>query len=210
MKRLLLIGAGSGSREVLLLVDRINRVKPEWEVIGFVDENPAMAGGKVDGLPVYGPDHELSGEIYVASGVMDPKARERLLLSHGEQRGFQLATLIAPDVILPRDFVTGPGTVIFAGVVVSFDVQLGKGALVNWGVALGHHLRAGDFVTILTYALITGGCRIGSHTVIGARATLNIKVSVGSNALIGVGTTVIQNVPDNKRILALPRIIETG
>ncbi len=210
MKRLLLIGAGSGSREILLLVQRINAQAPRWELIGFVDEDPAKIGQEIDGLPVFGPGHEFSGEVYGVSGVMDPRARERLLAEHVEARGHTLATLVAPDVILPPDFAAGDGTVIMPGVVVSFDVQVGKGVLAWWGAALGHHLRAGQFATILTHALIAGHCRVGPRALIGARATLNVGVTVGADAMIGVGSTLIQNVADGKRIMALPRIVETG
>jgi len=209
MKRLLLIGAGSGSREVLMLVHRINARVPEWDVLGFVDENPEMIGTVVDGLPVYGPDHRLSGEIYGVSGLMNPIERERQLTEQIERRGFLLPILIAPDVVVPGDFAAGPGTVIMPGVIISFDVQLGKGVLVGWAAALGHHLRAGEFATILTMALITGHCRVGPRATIGARATLGVRVTVGANAMIGVGTTLIQNVGDGKRVVALPRIVET-
>jgi sugar O-acyltransferase (sialic acid O-acetyltransferase NeuD family) len=209
MKKLLLVGAGSGSREVLLMIDRINAREPEWEVVGFLDEDPEVIGTEVDGYPVIGPDHEhLGDDVYAVSGLMAPKVRQRLL-EDVERRGYKLPTIIAPDVVLPRDFAAGPGTIIMPSVTVSFDVQLGKGVLVLWGCALGHHLRAGEWATVLSFATIAGGCKVGARTVIGARATFNVNVTVGSDALIGVGTTVLRDVKDGKRLVALPRQIES-
>ena len=208
MKQLVLVGAGSGSREILLLVDRINARTPTWEVLGFVDDDPKLAGTEVDGYPVYGPDHEFAGDaIHGACGVLQPALRERLLERHVERRGYALATLIAPDVALPRDFAAGPGTVIMPGAMVSFDVQLGKGVFVLWNAVLGHHLRVGQFSTILTGALIAGACTVGQRATIGAGAVLNVKVNVGENALVGVGTTVLTDVPDGKHVVAMPRLV---
>lgn len=208
MKKLLLAGAGSGSREILLLVERINDRAPEWEVLGFVDEDPTLVGTEVDGYPVFSADHPHGdGPIFGASGVQEPTTRERLLATHIEARGYSLATLIAPDVVLPRDFAAGPGTVILPGAVISFDVQIGKGVLVLWNATLGHHLRVGQYATLLTGVLIAGGCQVGSRSTIGAGAILNVRVSVGENALVGVGTTVLNDVGDGQRIVTVPRIM---
>ena len=211
MKKILLVGAGSGTREVLLLIERINQHAPEWDVLGFTDENAEKIGSEIDGYPVFAPDHPHEGaEIYGASGVQDPAVRQRLLEAHIERRGFQLATLIAPDVILPRDFSAGPGTIIWPMVTVSFDVQLARGVMVLWGAMLGHHLRVGQFSSILSGAIITGGCKVGARSVIGSGAILNVKVTIGENALVGVGTTVFNDVADGKRVVSFPRLVTLG
>lgn len=210
MKKIYLYGAGSGSREILLMIERLNAREPEWEIAGFVDENPDVIGTTVDDLPVYSPDQvEPSGDTYGICGIMDPAVRQRMTEQYIEGRGLKLPILIAPDVILPKDFAAGPGTVIMPSVTVSFDVQLGKAVFVLWGVALGHHLRAGEYATILSFASITGGCSVGARTTIGAQATLNVNVSIGADSLVGVGTTVLRSVEDGKQIVSLPRQIVT-
>lgn len=210
MKKLYLFGAGSGTREVLLLIERINAIKPEWEVIGYVDEDPNLIGTEVDDLPVLSPDDAIPGkDTYGVCGIMDPAVRQRMIEDHIEGNGLQLPTIIAPDVILPRDFAAGPGTVVMPSVTVSFDVQLGKGVFVLWGVALGHHLRAGEYATILSFASITGGCKVGARSTIGAHATLNNNVTIGADAFVGIGSTILRNVGDNKQVVSLPRQIET-
>ena len=211
MKKILLVGAGSGSREVLLLIERINMQSPEWDVLGFTDENPEKIGTVVDGYPVFAADHSHGEtEIYGICGVQDPAVRERLLETHIERRGYQLATLIAPDVVLPKDFSAGPGTIIWPMVTVSFDVQLARGVMVLWGAMLGHHLRVGQFSSIMSGAIITGGCSVGARTVIGAGAMLNVNVTVGERALVGLGTTVFNDVADGKHVVSFPRLVNLG
>ena len=211
MKNLLLVGAGAGSREVLLMINRINQQSPLWNVLGFLDEDPEKIGTKIDGYPVYGPEYTDFGEdVHGASGIMNSSLRNNMLEKYIEKRGYGLPVLIAPDVIVPDDFAAGPGTIIMPSTTISFDVQLGKGVFVLWGSALGHHLRVGEYATILSFATITGHCKVGARTTIGARATLSVNVTVGQDSLIGVGTTVLNNVGDGKRLLALPRQIESA
>ena len=210
MKKLYLYGAGSGSREVLLLIQRINAVSPEWEVMGFVDEDPAIVGTYVDDLKVFGPDDVPSTKnTYGICGIMDPYVRQRMIEQHIEGRDLQLPTVIAPDVIVPGDFAAGPGTIIMPTTTISFDVQLGKGVFALWGSVLGHHLRAGEYATILSFASITGECRIGARSTIGAGAILNNKVTVGADAFVGIGSTVLRDVGDHKQVVSLPRQIES-
>jgi sugar O-acyltransferase (sialic acid O-acetyltransferase NeuD family) len=208
VKQIFLVGAGTGSREVLMVIDRINQRTPEWQFVGFVDENPKLVGTVIDGYPVFGPEHPFRGkDFYGSSGVQNPEIRQRLARQYVLERDCGLATLISPDVFLPSDFAAGPGCVIMPGATISFDVRLGEGVIVQWDAILGHELRVGDYSSILTAALITGGCRIGTRTVIGAGAILNIKVEVGDDALVGVGTTIIQNISSGKRVVALPSLV---
>ena len=62
MKKLIIITAGSGSREVLLAIEEINRISPTWEILGFVDENPDLIGKEIDGYPVF--DHKKQNYKY--------------------------------------------------------------------------------------------------------------------------------------------------
>ncbi len=210
MKKIYLFGAGSGSREILLMLKRINAIEPEWEILGFIDEDERLTGSEVDDLPVFSPESiEISSDTFGVCGIMDSTVRQRIIEQHIEGRGLRLPTIIAPDVVVPEDFVAGPGTIIMPSVTISFDVQLGKGVFVLWGVSLGHHLRMGEYATVLSFASITGGCKVGARTTIGARATLNVNVTVGADSLVGIGTTILSNVSDKKRVVSLPRQIET-
>lgn len=207
MKKILLYGAGSGSREILLMIQEINKIEPIWEVLGFVDEDPKFQGKEVDGYPVYGKDHkEIAKDVYGVCGILDSNVRRRIFDELIEGKGLSLATIISPSSSVPKDFEVGPGTIIMPSVTISFDVKLGKGVLVLWKALLGHHLRVGDYSNILSSACIGGGCSLGSGTIIGANATL-INLSLGNNCVVGAGTTVFESFGDNKSIVNLPRQI---
>ena len=49
MKDLVIIGAGDFGREIANVVERINCVKSEWNLLGFIDDNIEIQGKKIDG-----------------------------------------------------------------------------------------------------------------------------------------------------------------
>ena len=49
MKDLVIIGAGDFGREIANVVERINAVEGEWNLIGFVGDNPDIQGNFIDG-----------------------------------------------------------------------------------------------------------------------------------------------------------------
>ena len=208
MKKLLIYTAGSGSREVLLAVRQLNEFEPTWDILGFVDRDPNIIGKEVDGYPVYGPEHkEIANDVFVFCGIMNPRIRQRLVEEQIEGKGLALASIIHPSVVIPKDFEAGPGTIIMAHVFVSFNVKLGKCVMVLPGVILGHDLLGHDYATVLPSTTINGMCIIGERALICSGVTLNVGTSVGSDSVIGIGTTVLTDVGDNKRIVALPRQI---
>lgn len=207
MKKLVLYGAGAGSREILQAVRDLNRQTPTWQVLGFVDDDPARHGTRIDDVPVVASlaDFDDPASVSVACGIMNPQVRRRVFEERAEPLGMRLATIIHPGAFCSPDLRCGPGTVLMPGVKAGFDVALGKGAFVLWNVVLGHDLRAGDYVTVLSGAVVTGGCTLGDGATVGAGAVLNVGVRLGRNSLVGIGTTVLRPVPDDTTVVSTPR-----
>jgi hypothetical protein len=44
MNKLVIVGAGGLGRSVAWLVERINLIKPTWEMLGYIDENKLLMG----------------------------------------------------------------------------------------------------------------------------------------------------------------------
>ena len=53
-KGLIIIGASGFGREVAWLVERINKDKPTWDLLGFLDDADELQGKAVNGYPVLG------------------------------------------------------------------------------------------------------------------------------------------------------------
>ena len=64
MKKIAIYGAGGFGRETACLIHTINEVKPQWELIGFFDDNPSLKGKMVSHYaPCLGGIEELNAKL---------------------------------------------------------------------------------------------------------------------------------------------------
>ena len=95
MDKIVIVGVGGFGREVAWLIERINSVKPTWELVGFVDDNKALMGDNISGYPVVGdsewlnnqcPRGTLPGDVGLKEGSCTPGRRRRQESEHGLSR----------------------------------------------------------------------------------------------------------------------------
>ena len=97
MKDLYIIGAGGFGKEVAWLVERINEVKPTWNLKGLIDDNEARWGTYEDGYEVLGGTEFLinQSDVYTACAVGSAKARQQII-EKLKGSNINFATLIDP------------------------------------------------------------------------------------------------------------------
>lgn len=209
LKKILIFGAGEGSQEIVkVIIDDINKVKPTWQILGFVDTDHKKTGIEILGYTVFGAS--LNGnceEIFGICGVMNCGLRQKIIEDEIEKNGIHLASLIHPSAITSGDFQSGPGLIIYPGVKVSYGVRVGKGVFINYNSVLGHHVAIGDYAFIAPSATINARCTIGRSCVIGSGATLIPGISIGENAVVGMGTAIFSTVKPGGTVTDLPRKI---
>jgi sugar O-acyltransferase (sialic acid O-acetyltransferase NeuD family) len=182
---------GCEFREVVKLLDAINRRAPRWRLRGFIDDRPEMRGCQVFGIPVLG-DRSLLPEL-AAQGVdlfsnVTGKVRNaRAIAALLEQTGRPVVSLVHPALdlgyvelgrgaILPEGCVVGSGTVIGnylacrLHAVISHDVTIDDFVFIGPGAVLGSGVHLEEGVFIGAGVTVKTGCRIGRHTVVGAGA----------------------------------------
>jgi len=210
-KKLLIFGAGHGGQELLkVVVEDINKVSNSWEVLGFIDNDPGKKGSEIFGCPVLGDKYDGDcKDVYGACAIMNNGIREKIINKEILAKGLKLASFIHPSVIMANDFIYQEGLIVYPGVKVSYDVKLGQGIMVNYNCVLGHGLEAGNYTYFGPSATIAGSCKIGHSCTIGAGSSMLQGTSVGNNSIVAIGTTLISNVGDNKRLINIPRNMET-
>src|SRR5262245_52569562 len=98
MHDLVILGAGGGSRSVLWLLETVHAVRPAWNILGYVDENPELHGTLHCELPVLGGFDWFDGRRpLVVHGVGSPTVRRRFA-EKARERGLEFAGAVAPDV----------------------------------------------------------------------------------------------------------------
>ena len=203
IKKILLFGAGVASREVLRMIDEINLESLTWEVIGIVDKDPELIGSELDGLPILSSeDSAIKACTHATCSIYDPVIRKKVVENEIEPLGLKLATIISPQVVIPQDMRLEDGVMIYPGTKISFNVHLGKGALVFFNTLLGHDLESGNYSTVWPSATVKGAF-------IGAGATIHQGTSIGDWSTIGIGSTILQDVGENKNVMTLPRQVVT-
>ena len=198
-------GAGGQARVLLELMDRAG-ICP---LAGLVDDNPALHGTKVEGLPVLGNVDKLAAYIRVyrihrAVIAMGDNALRKRFAEHARSLGLRLPVLIHPNAYVSPSAQLGEGTVVMAGAVVSAHAKLGELCIVNTRTSIDHDCELGDCVHIGPGATLTGNVTVGNETTIGAGSTVIPGLIVGDSSIVGAGATVIRDVPSNTTVVGCP------
>ncbi len=196
---LVLAGAGGFARETAALVDAINAERPTWDLLGFLDDDPALHGSRIRGRPVLGPIDWAAERSDVAMVVCvgNPDnftSRMRIVNRLGLDEA-RYATLIHPGAALPPSTFIGAGTVIGATTVTTCDVAIGAHVAVMPGVILTHDDMLSDYVTIASGVRLAGGVTVEPGAYIGAGALVREQLTIGQWSLVAMGAVVTKSVP---------------
>ncbi|SEE30737.1 sugar O-acyltransferase, sialic acid O-acetyltransferase NeuD family [Streptomyces sp. 2231.1] len=195
MSELLIIGAGGFARETAQAV----RDAGDLKLLGHLDDDTALHGTEVDGVPVLGGCdlvHERSAaQVVVCVGnPRDYASRARLVRRLGLP-GDRYATVIHPTAAVSSTSRVGPGSVLLAHCALTAAVRVGAHVAVMPHVVLTHDDVVEDFATLASGARLGGGARLERGAYVGAGALVREGTTVGAWSLVGMGGTVLGDVP---------------
>lgn len=206
MKPLVILGAGGFGRECHDIVIALNQAKPQWDFLGFVDDQEpdaqrlARRGAKW--LGVVDAVADYAGSYFVV-GVGEPDDRQRLAAAATEA-GLLPATLVHPSATIGVDVEIGHGSVVCSHSSITTNVRIRDHVHVNLNCTVGHDAEVGAFCTINPGATISGSVRLGTSTVVGTNAAVIQGLSVGAGAFIGAGAVVTRDVPRGVTVVGVP------
>lgn len=203
-KACVVMGAGGHGRVVLdiLLSAR------QYQVIGFLDSNPALHGRRMDGLPVLGdlsalPDLKAQG-IGAAIVAIGDNGVRRGVADQIERSGFELINAIHPSANLAHNVRLGRNTVVAAGALVCAHCQVGDSVILNTGCIVDHETMIGTAAHICPGARVAGRVTIESGAFVGIGATILQGVRIGFEAVVGGGAVVIRDVEPLTTVVGVP------
>ncbi len=203
---LLLVGSGGLAREVAQAV----RGWPDapWELLGFLDDDPARWGGALAGLPVLGPPETAlersAAAVVVCTGRPgDYASRARLVARLGLDAD-RYATVVHPTAWLSPDTQVGAGTVVLAGVVATASVRIGGHVAVMPGCVMTHDDVVYDYATLASRVVLGGSVQIGRGAYLGAGSLVREGLDVGAWSLTGMGSLVLSDVPTQEMWFGSP------
>ena len=197
-QRLIIAGTGGFARETAALVDSLNAHHETWDLVGFVDDNPALAGSTVSGRPVLGPvDAVRDRDAAVVICIGNPhnyfsrrRIVERLALDPN-----RYATLVHPTAVIGGSSTLGPGTVVHALTVLTTDVHVGAHVTMMPGIVLTHDDIVDDYVTMGAGVRVAGGVHVRTGAYVGSGSLIRESLCIGEWSMIGMGAVVTHPVP---------------
>lgn len=202
---LLIAGTGGFARETAQTVTACaaapipGRFPQAWRLIGFLDDDPALSGASVDGVPVLGPttDARSYPDARIVLCVGNPRdhlSRMRLArrLDLPDER---YATIVHRATSVSQNSMIGPGSVLLAQSVLTASVRIAAHVAVMPRVVLTHDDLVEDYVTLASGVSLGGGVLVGRGAYIGAGALIREGVTVGAGSIVGMGSVVLRDVP---------------
>jgi sugar O-acyltransferase (sialic acid O-acetyltransferase NeuD family) len=199
-----IFGAGSLGKELLAWL----RTLPDWELIGFFDDN-VKKGTVIKGIPVVGNADDmkaLRSQTNVIVAIGDPKVKREVLVRLGSPAHIKYPALVHPAARLEDSggIAVGAGSIITAGCILTSDIRVGSHVLINLACTIGHDTGIGDFSSIMPGASIAGQVSIGSGVLIGSGVVVNNGINIGDGSTVGAGAVVISNVAANTTVVGVP------
>jgi sugar O-acyltransferase (sialic acid O-acetyltransferase NeuD family) len=205
---LVLIGAGGFGRETAQAVQAVNQAGGGWQLLGFLDDDPARRGTMVEGTPILGGRDELRGlpnaRVVVCTGrPADYTSRLRIVAALGLPVD-RYASIVHPSVAVSASSSIGPGSVLLAYVALTTAVRVGAHVAIMPHVTLTHDVVIDDFVTIASGVLLGGGARAARAAYLGAGSIIGEGRTIGEFSLVGMGAVVTRNIPASEVWAGVP------
>jgi sugar O-acyltransferase (sialic acid O-acetyltransferase NeuD family) len=197
---LLIVGAGGFGRETAAAVHSSNAVRPEWDLLGFVDDEPNLLGREFEGVRVLGPvDAGIaacpSARVVVCTGRPENYFSRFAIVRRLGLEPDRYATIVHPAASIAATAVIGHGTVVLAGSVATAQCQIGNHVAVMPMVAITHDDQVGDFATLASGVRLGGGVRVEFGAYLGAGALVREDLTVGAWSLVAMGAAVTRPIP---------------
>jgi sugar O-acyltransferase (sialic acid O-acetyltransferase NeuD family) len=213
LQKVVIIGAGGFAREVLDVFDAINRVRPAFDVIGYlVDPQYGTPGTHINDKPILGGLDwftEHKEDVQAICGVGAPELRMRLI-KRAQEKGGHFCSIVHPNATLTRWVTIGEGVVITAGCILTNQIHIGNHVHINLDCTIGHDVVIEDFVTLAPSVNVSGKVILKKGCYIGTGANIVEKKNIGAWSVVGAGSTIITDVLSNTTVAGVPgKVIKT-
>jgi len=204
MKDLIIVGASGFGRELVEYIEDINRITPQWEIKGFIDDN-------IQALDGYECDYKIIGRIVdwqpsenedFVCALAFPDVK-KVVVETLQERGANFISIIHPSARVSKHALIGNGVVITPNSNVNCNAQIGDFVSIL-GSGIGHDAKIGDYSTFSGRCSVNGHVEVGKNVYAGCGVYIAPSKKIGDNATIGIGSVVISNVRPNTKVFGNP------
>lgn len=209
---LILFPFGGNAKEAIFVIEEINRMKPTWQIIGFIDDNLELTGREYSSYKVMGGREKISefqsAKILAVPGRPEDFYKRKEMIDSLGISGTRFATIIHPSACISSATAIGNNTLIMAGVVTTAMASIGNHCVILPNTVISHDVVIDDYTLVGSNVSISGGVHIESLCYIGTGSRIMQELRIGRGSLIGMGTNVLKSVEPNSVVVGNPgRII---
>ena len=206
MKMVFIVGSGGFSKQVIEIIEKLNKNEKKYKLLGLIDDNESLVGSNVMGYEIVGNTDYLKGfsehnEIFGVIAIANWKVRQSL---EKKLTAVNWLNLIHPSAIVSDYTQMGEGNIVCAGVVINPECRIGSHCHINIGTTMGHDIEMGNFVTVMPGSRISGNVTLKNCSMIGTGSTILQGLTIEENAIIGAGAVVTKNTSPNGLYLGVP------
>lgn len=207
MKKIAILGSGGFAREVLCLIQDINKVSHEYVILGFID-NSLEKGTILNGYPVLGSDEEiisLNENLSLALAFGEPHLKKKVANKYSSPL-FTFPNLVHPSVLIgsPDYLNMGKGCIICAGCILTSNIELGDFITLNLSCTVGHDTVIGSYSSFMPSCNISGDVIIKECVYGGTGVKIINQTEIGENTILGAGAVVSKSIPADCTAVGVP------
>ncbi len=203
MKNIVIIGAGDLGKEVVWLIEDINKLYPKYLILGFLDDDRNKIGGEFYGYKVLGTIDQLESialktPLAAVIAIQDGGIRRRIVQEHKEFREWE--SIVHPAAVIAGTSELGMGSVVFPQVTVSVDTKLGDFGLYYIHSIICNDCIIGDYVSVMSGASVSERAEIGDECFLAAGCTVYPHKKLGKRVEVGVEATASKDYMDGSEV----------
>lgn len=203
----LIFGAGGHGKVVLDIL-----LSSEEKVTGFLDDDKAKHGQKINGFKILG---DLSfirrpRSYILVLGIGNNLIREKIF-NQAKAMGIAIASALHPCSIIARDVEFGEGVVVMPGAIINSGSILADGVVINTAASVDHDCQLERFCQVWPGAHLAGTVKVGEYSYVGTGAAVIQNIMIGRQVMIGAGAVVVKDIPDRVTAVGVPaKIVKRG
>lgn len=206
VQRLLIVGGGNGAVQIIDALARISQQR----AVAILDDNAALHGKQVAGVPVIGAIDAGRAAELLAAGEIDAAVisvstsiafRERIFTTWRARR-IPFANVIHPSAVIGMNVAWGEGNVVMAFCHFGACATIGDNNFLSAYCSIEHHCVLGNHCSFGPGVVTSSRVNIGDRVRFGTGIFIEPGVTIGADAVIASGLAIAQHIPPQSLLKA--------
>lgn len=206
MEKIAIFGAGGFGREVKTIIDEINKIKPQYEFVGFYDDGFSV-GEIINEFPILGGINQINDvdeTLNIVLAIADPSTKKKII-SKISNNQVNFPNIIHPSVMISDDFVEiGKGNIICGGTIITCNIFIKDFIILNLMCTVGHDTTIESYCSFMPSVNISGEVLINEGVYVGTGAKIINQLEIGEFTIVGAGAVVAKSLPANCTAVGIP------